>query len=360
MIAKSGLRLLTIQRLRALAAILVIGVHAGRLELRAFPSTWLHPLQAFGGAGVDLFFVISGFIMITTTWSDFGVRGSSPAFLVRRILRIYPIYWVVMAVYLVLNALAPNILHIDDGSPQSIVASLLLLPQGHEPILVVAWTLVCEMFFYLFFALALLVSRPMATRCFLVWIALTIVFNVVHILPDNPFFAQITSPFNLEFALGIGVGWLINTNRVRAPQAMAGVGLAGLAAAFVYLVPMDDFPSVWFRVFCIAIPMAFLVYGATGIEIRAGGHKPDALTRIGDASYSLYLWHPFLLATFTTIALRLHPHGPVAHALYLIGLYAFTIGVSVVLYRLIERPMTKALHRRVEARERARAAALAS
>lgn len=339
-------RLLNVQCLRAIAAILVIGVHAERLELRVFPTTWLHPIQAFGGAGVDLFFVISGLIMVTTTWGDFGRPGSSLTFLLRRVLRIYPMYWIIMGVYLALHTAAPSLLHLENTSPQAIVFSLLLIPQPHDPTLVVAWTLVCEMFFYLVFAIALTMSRRAALVFFVAWIILTIALSALK--PENPVLAQIGSLYNLEFAAGAVVGYLIRTGRIVAPLTALATGIVGLAATFVYLLPFDDLPSIWFRVGCIAVPMSLITYGAVALEVRDGRRLPRWLARIGDASYSLYLWHGFLLAAFSAFAFRLHPRGAAAHGLYLATMYAFTILASVVIYRLIERPTIKWLHGTME------------
>jgi exopolysaccharide production protein ExoZ len=337
------MRLRNLQCLRAIAAVLVMGVHAPRLESRVFEGPpWLAVQQVFANAGVDLFFVISGFIMTTTTWTTWepvGTPGAPQSFLIRRVQRIYPVYWVVMAFYLAFHALAPDRLHIDDTSWSSIAASLLLVPQGHYPTLVVAWSLVCEMFFYIVFACALMLSRTAGLRLLAGWIVLTLGLALLRPFPGNPLVEQIGSLYNLEFAMGILVGVLVASGRTSYPALAFGAGVALLVVSFVITMPMVDVPSVWFRIVAFGIPMALVCYGAVALEIRSGRRMPRWLASVGDASYSLYLWHTLLLATLTTVALRLRLDGPAAHAGYLLALYALTILAAILLYRSTERPI---------------------
>ena len=164
-------KLLGIQFCRGLAAILVVLYHAGRML--ALPQYLGHIALGgffnFGNAGVDFFFVLSGFIIFFVHEKDIGRPESLLAYAWSRVTRIYPIYWLVTALVLVEIALRPGPKDVDPGY---LISSLLLLPQPQEPVLGVGWTLVHEMLFYLVFAVAVL-SRRFGLWIALAWLALS-------------------------------------------------------------------------------------------------------------------------------------------------------------------------------------------
>ena len=148
-----------IEACRGFAAVLVVFYHAGRLI--SLPQYYnyipLGDFFGFGHAGVDFFFVLSGFIITLVHRRDLGRPAALGRFCYRRFVRIYPLYWIVTAIVCVLALFSPD--RAARLAPGHLVASLLLLPHGQDPLLGVGWTLEHEMLFYLAFALAIASRR---------------------------------------------------------------------------------------------------------------------------------------------------------------------------------------------------------
>ncbi|MCV3737248.1 acyltransferase [Rhizobium sp. TRM96647] len=320
-----------IQYLRAVAAIAVVLFHAAEKTGGHF---------AIGAAGVDVFFVISGFIM----WVITARRPVTPLkFLSDRIVRIVPIYWLATMVMVAgaLVGLFPN-LELTAGH---VVASLLFVPMRSPssgeiwPVLVQGWTLNFEMFFYLVFALALLLPR--ARQLATVGVALAaLTIAGAFLSTDNALLLTYTRPIILEFAIGMVLGqlWLAG----RLPGAAAGLGLVlvaigGFATIGIFRLPFDEWT-------CGPLAAA-LVLGVLALEAR-GLIRPFALpTLLGNASYSIYLWHTFAISVVAKVGERLH----VAPGLTLFLAAFCGIAGGLVAYWLIERPLLSV--RRSQARK---------
>jgi len=168
-------RLSSIQALRGIAALLVLVFHIAEIQRSVIgtgPDTiWLSGWWNGGYSGVDLFFVISGFIMVYVTQNKAGSWRHSLQFLYARIVRIYPVWWVfsgIMALYFWQAYGVPADIeraNISGGLGAYLLRSVLLLPQAAVPVLGLGWSLIHEVYFYLVFALILCVPRR-----YLVWI----------------------------------------------------------------------------------------------------------------------------------------------------------------------------------------------
>jgi len=203
-LALRGGRLDSIQVLRAVAAIGVVFTHAITRLSTSFPGASEHALftglggqLTVGDAGVDLFFVISGFIMLHVHRNDFGRPGAPLRFMLRRILRIVPIYWLLTTLALVFLIFAPQLFttHYRGIYLPWIVGSYLFLPiappdWNATPVVGVGWTLNYEMFFYAVFAGALLLPRRLGLQlifvCFGILVGLGILWKLSAVrFPDG-------------------------------------------------------------------------------------------------------------------------------------------------------------------------------
>jgi hypothetical protein len=228
----ASLKIRNVQALRAFAALMVVGVHLPLQEGRIFgQGALLGWLNSAGAIGVDLFFVISGFIMVTTTWEAFGRGGAASAFLMRRILRIYPFYLVTFSLQLMLAGAAPWALHWAPQTPWELFASFTLIPHDQDPVMVVAWSLQFEVYFYLCFALALRYARTNLPVFVALWGALTLAAAALSVAFPNVPLRFVGSPLTFEFLMGVAVGALAITGRLVAPRTLGVLGLAGLVVA---------------------------------------------------------------------------------------------------------------------------------
>ena len=326
--------LLSIQYLRALAALSVVAFHA---------CQWARIDFDIGSAGVDVFFVISGFIMWRTTEKG----GVSPAeFLRRRAIRIVPLYWTVTlglaAAALAFPARFPDV----EPTAWHVFASLAFIqhlnPQGLPfPLLAPGWTLNYEAVFYLLFAAGLLV--PLAQRAMVLTLALAGATLVGFLYP--PVYIMLFNPLLLEFAAGMWLARFMGEGLSPGRHlgwGMLVAGLAGFAAMHVAGVEWDLWrPLFW------GLPAFLIVAGLTAVEADGGLPEIKLFRALGDASYSIYLCHPLtvgaLAVTFGTWNAWVFVPG------------AMVVGAALgwLAWRVFERPATAALRGGLRGRESA-------
>lgn len=295
--------LINIQALRALAAMLVVVVH---LEVMASQLGIMKADVELFAAGVDLFFVISGFIMVYTT----SAAPPTPVeFFVNRLVRIAPLYWLMTLAVFLTAAMAPALMGGTDADPIYLIKSLLFLPFARDdglfrPILFVGWSLNYEMFFYVLFAGTLMIAglrrRVALTVAILLFLVLLGSFGRPYLAPALIYLAQ---PVILEFALGMLIG-LVYANLPASARAarIAALG-APLALALLLLCPRWLPGAAWP---VSGLPAAALVIAALIAE--RGGLRLDrpGIVLLGNASYALYLTHPIVTQGITKIAQKLH------------------------------------------------------
>ncbi len=293
-------RLHGIQYLRAVAALGVVVFHAAERSGTHF---------AIGAAGVDVFFVISGFIM----WVIASDRAPSPAaFLRDRIERIAPLYWIATGV-MVAGALAglfPN-LRLTAWYVLSSLAFIAGRSPGTGdiwPVLVQGWTLNYEMFFYVLFAVALfLPARQRLGALAALFLALVAAGWLLR--PEAPVLRTWTDPLLLEFLAGMVIGevWL----KGAAPSPAAGIALLTTAVAGFAFVGAT---YAGFNALVLGPLAAALVLGVLSFEKHGAVPRLPVATYLGDASYSIYLWHTMAISVVARAASMLALPGPVAFA----------------------------------------------
>lgn len=340
---------LNVQALRGIAATLVVLSHVGEHERSLSGPHLLAPFTYIGPTGVDLFFAISGFIMTITNWRNFTRPGSPADFLVRRFMRIFPIYWIVTAAVLAVSMKV----HGTMPQPLHLLGALLLVPQAQYPPLGVAWSLIYEMYFYYLFAVLLFFRRSAFAWAIAGWGALTIALNIaLHgKAGGDALLRTAASPFVLEFALGVVVGLLTVHRRFFGPKVIATGAIALTIAALTHLAGIRGAYSGapyggWDRFIFAGVPFAVLLYAFVGLELHSHIVLPRWICAFGNASYSLYLWHELVAsAYFRVFAHFANAHGIAGRSIYLLLVILATIGTSLLLYAIIEKPMTICLQK---------------
>lgn len=339
-----------VQGLRALAALMVVAAHIGGasgVEAKLFGSNafWVH-LQELGRLGVDLFFVISGFIMIVTTARvRHGGQGARD-FIWRRVTRLYPPYLVITAAIFVLYRVRPDVVNVNQATKPDIVASFLLLPQDGLPLLLVGWTLVYEMYFYFVLAIALLLPKPAFVPVLALWSLSPL---ALAMLPQtNPYLGLATSPLLLEFVLGAVVGGLFVRRRLWASRELTILGTAGvLAVATAILDGHDPFlGNGWVEVCTIGLAFALLVYGLAGLESQGGFVFGQGLVGLGNSSYSLYLTHVGVFKLLTLVLSQFSLAGLAMQIISVPVAFAAAVVGGLLYYVAVEKPLLRALHGR--------------
>ena len=346
----------TVQVLRGVAALMVVFGHSqsavgavvasdGQVFVRSTFVPW--------GAGVDLFFVISGFIIVHASGRLFGRAGARRDFVTRRLIRIVPLYWLVTTLFLALLAVAT--LKGGDRFPGllAILASYAFLPadtygEGRLfPVFDLGWTLNYEMLFYALLGLVVALTRHRALVTLGVMLALLVAVGRAAPLPAALWFW--TRPIILDFGLGVVIGALV-ARRLELPPALrlavAVVGITVLLAdpAHVFDGPVGmTVANAWPRVLFAGIPVAAVLAAALlGPEPRMP-QVAAPFTRVGDASYSLYLFHPFALIAMEKAAQKLPVVREAPGWLLVLVTVTAAITLALAVYRWVERPMTRAL-----------------
>jgi exopolysaccharide production protein ExoZ len=322
-----------IQYLRAIAALMVVWHHS----LGELPGAdRFINLPPFGESGVDIFFVISGFIMLVTT----AKKAMTPAeFLGLRLIRIVPLYWLMTLLMVGCASLAPSAFKTLVFTPAALAKSLLFIPYDSLsfpgstlPLLVPGWTLNYEMFFYILFAASLVLPKHVRLYVIVITMLSLVVGGKLFGLSASPIQWVYTNPLLLEFAAGCVIGhtWLRGAIRCKFVFSLAGIAIG------MYLLTHRTVPAGLSQISGAALVVA------SALHPTLCAVKSRLLLLLGDASYSIYLTHIFTLGLLRVAWVRLFPHMTVASvaAFMVVSLAACSV-VGVQIFKRVEKPMTR-------------------
>jgi exopolysaccharide production protein ExoZ len=332
-------KLQSIQILRGVAAIFVVISHLCTQMRDSHPmACFLGVFANLGGIGVDIFFVISGFIMVVTTFGRADGPGASFNFLRKRALRIYPVYWVWTTLLLLLWGLkladqAPSL------TPSYVIASYLLWPASNDagkwmPMINQGWSLSFELYFYLFFAAAIAVKARRSMLLFLLaaFLALFALAQIVRLPPSLDYL--FSSPLVFEFLLGVIAGSVYARGRggenLAAAIVMVFFATIGLLFALFSTLPLP-------HLLTHGLPAMLLVLGASLLPVR-NIRCLSLPIFLGDASYSIYLTHSFLLGVSANL-LRKGIGTQIQPDLLIIILTILFVAICAQAYRFVEAPL---------------------
>jgi len=331
-------KLLNIQALRGIAALMIVGFHA-LIYYFAAPNTEPLPIWSYVGAsGVDVFFVISGFVMVYVTRAQFGTLANQITFLANRFTRVYPSYWVATLPVIIVCILLPQstVIHLNW---RTLFFAFTLFPcEEGFPLLRVGWTLTHEIYFYAVFSFFLLGKREHLGRKLFLWAIFVIVASLT--LPARwqtiPFVQLVGNPLTLEFIAGCVLGLVIWPNGFKG-----GVWffLGGFLLLLIAALNMSQVPDVsgWQRPLEFGIPSIFIVGGAIAMEGRHQILRWKPIQVFGDASFQIYLWHVTVISAVSRYSLRFSINNFVRLLLTIVS----ALVISYLAHRLIEKPLLK-------------------
>lgn len=327
-----------IQYLRGVAAMLVVIFHL------SMQMEWMNPattvLKTFQ-SGVDLFFVISGYIMFQSTRG--GTALDAFEFFKRRLIRIVPLYWLATLGMVGVLLIAPQFVKQAVLSMPHAVASLAFFPApnpaaaGHYgPLVTVGWTLNYEMLFYALFAVAIAAGKKRPERVLLLTAAPIVALSFAGIIfrPEG-IIGVYTNPVMLEFVFGMILGATLSVPRTRSAIILA---LIPMMLLLMLVPPMGD---GFYRAFRFGI-LAVLIVAAS---VLAPWPRSSLLRLLGDASYSVYISHFFVLSAFAQAWRRLGFSTDTTLSIFSFYLAGFVICaiVGVLCWRIVENPISERL-----------------
>ncbi|TPG13220.1 acyltransferase [Sphingomonas oligophenolica] len=340
-------RIAPIQWLRAIAATLVLMMHGGEwiartpLPIRADFVPSVPNLVTFGASGVDLFFVISGFVMAHTVS---GGDGGSWQFLASRWRRIGPFFVLMTMIFLVVAD--------EPFTTRSLLTALTIVPvfdgtHYHAPALIVGWTLAFEFSFYALVAITIRFGRSAGT---ILLLTLTAGVAGTQFHPDWVPLKILINPLQLEFALGVLVwmmwrsGW---TRKLAAPFLVMGIALLAIGIAMslglsvnAFFTAAVDGTAGLARTWSWGLPWAMVVAGI--IDTRSESRIARVIAKLGDASYATYLIHPSLLIMLAAIAAALPAIGAVG---YVLSIIVISSGIGLAVHMVIEKPLLASIRK---------------
>ena len=300
------------------------------------------PLFA-GNAGVELFFLVSGFVMIVSSYDENGARLSWNQFLSRRLQRIIPLYWFFLTLKLLVFWAHPGVFKSSSLNTVNAVCSYLFLPSYNSqhllyPVIFIGWTLNFEMFFYYAFAVCLAFAIS-PFRWLTVAFAIFAGLGLMGIGGSAPA-ASLLSPLLLEFVGGM---WLAKVLVLSSKRIPARIAILAPVMGF-FLIGLTELLSenlvMKFRVILWALPAAAVLFGFVALEDRGHFRRRRFALIVGDASYSIYLTHVQIIP-FVIAGVQGRSYSATAATAVFLGTVAMCIVCGILVYFAIERPMTR-------------------
>jgi exopolysaccharide production protein ExoZ len=337
-----------IQGLRAIAALMVFASHMF-WDIVPMRTHWARPYAVpIGLSGVDIFFVISGFIIYhVAKRSKAQVNGMGRGravyeFAMKRIIRIYPLYWIVFGVAAFVMTVAGS----SSIMKKPLFELLFLFDSIPNFRVQAAWTLTFEVYFYAVTALSIFLFPKRIFAGLLMWFAVIGCANVLASafglsIPLNYVF----SPILLEFFLGIAVGVLIERGETRFYGTSICIGVVWILIGSWYLQYTGGHAvqSYLWRLGCWGLPAALVVYGVVALEARNAWIMPSIFQYLGNASYSIYLWHAVMFMAVAALFEYLGWVGVVNRCLLAVLMGIIGLGTGLLSYHFLEKPSLRFL-----------------
>lgn len=337
-----------IQALRGIASLLVVLFHCTGSSKEYLQQSFLGNAFLFGWAGVDVFFVLSGFIITYTNIKLIQKASNLPAFLQRRFVRIYPTYWIIISFFLLLQILFPSYYRTHYNLDFANIASTYLLFPGHVMINGVSWTLSYELFFYMLFGIAFFIRNTKLSLYLAITYAVILILLPIagyNFQNSDPVIYLITYPMNVEFIMGVVAAVLIPklSSKVALPLIISGCIIFIISAVFSdlkYYVVGNTFN----RVILFGTPSFLLIIGVVKYELLNKIKVNNIVLLLGEASYSLYLIHlPLLVASFKIISNIQIRNSVLLHFLIVV-IIVIICYASILFYKFVEKPLISRLN----------------
>jgi len=327
----------SIQYLRAMAAFLVLLSHTvwKSMQIDNITLAWWHDAGTFG---VDIFFIISGFIMTHTSQKLHQEPHAIGKFLKKRFIRIIPLYWFFTLIALCAFLLFPQMVN-SSGGETEIFKSFFLFPlkESENYLVSVGWTLEFEFIFYFVFSLGLLFSSSigsmivfsiltlsfLASVFFSEWITNYLTYALIH----NLFF---------EFALGMLL-YFITQNGKTIKNLYHFISI--FIAIIWFYATFSGHALSGIRAIDSGVPAFLFSFGIISLEPFWQKRESSLLLNLGDSSYALYLSHPFVLVVVFTVYRKLENIVPQNEFLMNLSMISISLLIGYLVHIWIEKRM---------------------
>jgi len=290
-------KLHSIQVIRALSAIMIVGHHVA-LYMNDSSLTIVNNLFINGWVGVDVFFVLSGFLLYYTSYKKIAQKGQCKDFLFKRLSRIYPVYWIVLSAVLIIWPSYFGAWYLY--SIMDILNSFMLMPQEALPVLGVTWFLSFTVFSYFIFAILIFFKKKTSYTIVTAWV-LGVLLNSFELLPTTNIYVDfIFSNHYIEIIAGYLIAFMFMKNPVKKPILSLLSGCILFLIIFYQIIDGALVRNSTASMFLFSLAVGLIILGCVSYEFNRDISFPKSVLAVGDASYAIYLTH-FNLLTFTDL-----------------------------------------------------------
>jgi exopolysaccharide production protein ExoZ len=347
------IRLSSIQMLRGFAALAVLLLHISNHIDFYFKKQFVWGAFAGGWSGVDIFFVLSGFIIMFIHFDDLRHQSNIKSFFLKRFNRIFPIFWVVLFIYGALEIAINRSISLEFMT-NFIKNFFLVKAPATDKIIVVSWSLTYEVIFYIIFGACILLGSAKSKILWGTWFVLVFVANIFF--ENYPIFL---SNYLIEFLLGVGIGYLFkeitlsDQKYVWIQRHYLAILLFGVSIFLIAWVCAAFGQVHYFRKHSLESRLGFgtgaalMILGLAVLECKKSLSISSRLILLGDASYVLYLLHPLCLTLCFRMASRVTYFANSTALCLLLAFFAFVMSVSVaiIFHLYVEKPLLKRLNK---------------
>lgn len=330
-----------IQLSRTLVPIFVMLFHANSFMNFYFQYDFMNLINVEKSGGVYYFFALSGFMVYYLHHKEMGSGRGVKKFLFSRFIKIFPIYWIWNLCILPFPFLFFGIITNADKSISSIMASLLLLPREAAPLLIVAWSLVHTVFFYLVFSLTFFRNKILSIYIPVIWIVISIAFSLNILSSSNYYINFLFNPYNLIFISGVACAFLVQKIKFNLYVSMllACIGLIGFPLSWIII--QNGLLDINLQV-TTTLSSILLILGCSSIDLERDIKIPKLTKLLGDASFSIYLTH---FSIMSAICISLSSMSIIHIPGFLLGMLLMLISMifGCLMYILVEKPLHKKL-----------------
>lgn len=329
--------ILSIQYLRGIAALLIVLTHIAFKDQQYSLGNFKFDSGIFG---VDIFFVISGFIIyFVSVNKPSGLKGII-SYLKHRIVRIIPLYWILTGIALIIYIIMPENVNQHTGSTD-VINSFTLFPSETRYLLAVGWTLSYEFYFYSLFSITLFFTNHRFKTISLILLLLSCLGIFMKNYVDGFYFNFLTNDLLLEFLYGVIIAKVyLHLQKNEIMIAFISLGMFLVSMVFYFFELKTGFRGIDF-----GLPAMFLVLGILMLEKQLNHVKIKFLETLGTLSYSLYLVHLFALAFVALIYRKLHINTVESEIFYLVAMFSISLISSYFVYTFIEKPLLALLRK---------------
>ncbi|PGT88778.1 acyltransferase [Bacillus sp. AFS040349] len=340
-------KLVLIQFSRAIVPILVMLFHVSANMKGYWDYNVLGLASLPISGGVNYFFALSGFMLFYIYQEKLGQPSQLQSYLINRFIRIYPLYWILTCIAIPVLIFFPFLGLGNEINYDSIVHSFLLIPhpEGMEPILDIAWSLVYTIYFYIIFALLFLKNQVISKVILFVWTLVTLGFLTNIFWSEDSIFYFLFYEYNLIFIAGMFCAYLVKSTTLNLQLAITIAGVGFLIFPLTWLNEVHKIINLSFDV-STGLASALIIFGLASIDLQKDITLPRFFNYLGNASLSIYLAHNLPLNTFSHLFYKIGLFEKIGGVATTIILLVMITCVGCLVHSYIEKPLVKHLKSR--------------